>query len=363
MNNNFIVSAAPHLKAKHMTVSSIMWQVVLALVPAMLAAIFFFGIRSLTLTAYAVVAAVLTEYLIQKLRGVPVTISDGSAVVTGILLAFNINVASPWWLPVIGSVFAIAIGKQVFGGLGHNLFNPALLGRVFLLANWPSLVTANWSKTRDTFHLLGESMNGLNLGSLLNVPEVATPLAAITSATPLAAMKSVRVLAETDSVLAQQVMDRMTSLDTISQLFIGNIGGVIGEVSALALLIGASYLAFRYIISWRIPMSYILTVFLLTYAFGGLGGIFSASILLPFYHIFSGGLILGAFFMATDMVTSPVTKRGMLIFGIGAGVLTAVIRLWGGYPEGVSYSILLMNCCVPLIDRWTTPKPFGGGRK
>jgi len=357
MINNLKVSAAPHLKARNMTVSAIMWQVVLAMVPAMLAAIFFFGIRSLALTAYAVVAAVLTEYIIQKLRGVPVTISDGSAVVTGILLAFNINVASPWWLPVIGSVFAIAIGKQVFGGLGHNLFNPALLGRAFLLASWPSLVTAHWTKTQPAFSMMFKSINGLNLSSLQNVPE------AITSATPLAAVKSVRVLAETNPDLAQQVMDRMASLDTISQLFIGNIGGVIGEVSALALLIGAAYMAFRYIISWRIPMSYILTVFLLTFAFGGLGGLFSASILLPFYHIFSGGLILGAFFMATDMVTSPVTKRGMLIFGIGAGVLTAVIRLWGGYPEGVSYSILLMNCCVPLIDRWTAPKPFGEVRK
>ncbi|MDP8321516.1 MAG: RnfABCDGE type electron transport complex subunit D [Candidatus Stygibacter australis] len=357
MINNLKVSAAPHLKARNMTVSAIMWQVVLAMVPAMLAAIFFFGIRSLALTAYAVVAAVLTEYIIQKLRGVPVTISDGSAVVTGILLAFNINVASPWWLPVIGSVFAIAIGKQVFGGLGHNLFNPALLGRAFLLASWPSLVTAHWTKTQPAFSMMFKSINGLNLSSLQNVPE------AITSATPLAAVKSVRELAETNPDLAQQVMDRMASLDTISQLFIGNIGGVIGEVSALALLIGAAYMAFRYIISWRIPMSYILTVFLLTFAFGGLGGLFSASILLPFYHIFSGGLILGAFFMATDMVTSPVTKRGMLIFGIGAGVLTAVIRLWGGYPEGVSYSILLMNCCVPLIDRWTAPKPFGEVRK
>jgi len=357
MNNQIIVSAAPHLREKNMTVKSVMWQVVLALVPALLAAIFFFGFRSLVLTAYAVVAAVFTEYIIQKLRGVPVTITDGSAVVTGILLAFNLNVASPWWLPVIGSVFAIAIGKQVFGGLGHNLFNPALLGRAFLLASWPSLVTSNWSMTKNTFHLMSESMNSMNLSSLQNVPE------AITSATPLAAMKSVRALAETDPVIAQQVMDNMTSMDSISQLFIGNIGGVIGEVSVLALLIGAAYMAFRYIISWRIPMSYILTVFVLTFAFGGLGGIFSASIMLPFYHIFSGGLILGAFFMATDMVTSPVTKKGMIIFGIGAGLLTAVIRLWGGYPEGVSYSILLMNCCVPLIDRWTTPKPFGEVRK
>jgi Na+-translocating ferredoxin:NAD+ oxidoreductase subunit D len=357
MNNRFIVSAAPHLHEKSITVGAIMWQVVVALIPAMVAAFFFFGSRSLLLTAYAVMAAVITEYLIQKLRKIPVTITDGSAVVTGILIAFNLNVASPWWLPVAGSVFAIAIGKQVFGGLGHNLFNPALLGRAFLLASWPSLVTANWTKTQPAFSFVFRSINGLNFASLTNVPET------ITSATPLAAMKSVRELAASDPGLAQQLMDRMASLDTVSQLFIGNIGGVIGEVSALALLFGAAFLALRYIISWRIPITYILTVFILTFAFGGLNGLFSASILLPFYHIFSGGLMLGAFFMATDMVTSPVTKKGMIIFGIGCGLLTAVIRLWGGYPEGVSYSILLMNCFVPLIDRWTKPKTFGEAAK
>lgn len=357
MENKYIVSAAPHLKEKNMTISKIMWQVNLALLPAMLAAIFYFGFRSLALTCYAVVAAVLTEYLIQKLRKIPVTVSDGSAVLTGILVAFNINVASPWWLPVVGSVFAIAIGKQVFGGLGHNLFNPALLGRAFLLASWPSLVTANFSKTQPLASFVQSSINGLNLSSLQGVP------AAITSATPLAAYRSVQDLAGSNPELAQQVMDRMASMDTISQLFIGNIGGVIGEVSVLALLIGAAFLALRDIISWRIPITYILTVFVLTFIFGGLNGLCSASILLPFYHIFAGGLILGAFFMATDMVTSPVTKKGMIIFGLGAGILTSVIRLWGGYPEGVSYSILLMNCCVPLIDRWTAPKPFGEVRK
>jgi electron transport complex protein RnfD len=343
------------LKEKSMTVKSVMWQVVIALLPAMLMAIFFYGFKSLALTMYGVVAAILTEYAIQKWRKVPVTISDGSAVVTGILVAFNLNVASPWWLPVIGSVFAIAIGKQIFGGLGHNLFNPALLGRAFLLASWPSLVTANFSATKPMFSFMFSSMNGLNPAAL----PAGTP-AAFTGATPLAAMKTARGLADSSPELAQQIVDRLANVDTISNIFLGNIGGVIGEVSALALLIGAAFLAYRYIISWRIPISYIATVFILTYAFGGLGGLFSASILLPIFHIFSGGLILGAFFMATDMVTSPVTKKGMLVFGIGAGLLTTVIRLWGGYPEGVSYSILLMNCCVPLIDKWTAPTPFGG---
>ena len=354
MDQKFVVSAAPHLKEKSMTVSSVMWQVAIALLPALLMAIFFYGIKSLELTIYSVAAAVVTELIIQKIRKIPVTVLDGSAVVTGILVAFNLNVASPWWLPVIGSVVAIGIGKQIFGGLGHNLFNPALLGRAFLLASWPSLVTANWTATKPVFSFMTSSLNGLNPASL----PAGTP-AAFTGATPLAAMKTARDLAESSPELAQQLFDRLASLDTISSVFVGNIGGCIGEVSALALLIGAAYLAMRYIISWRIPISYILTVFILTFAFGGLNGLFSASILVPVFHIFSGGLILGAFFMATDMVTSPVTKRGMLVFGIGAGVLTTVIRLWGGYPEGVSYSILLMNCAVPLIDKWTAPRPFG----
>lgn len=357
MNQKILVSAAPHLKDKHLTVGAVMWQVAIALIPALLAAVFFFGIKSLTLTVYAVLGAVITEYLIQKLRKVPVTLSDGSAVVTGILVAFNLNVASPWWLPVIGSVFAIAIGKQIFGGLGHNLFNPALLGRAFLLASWPSLVTSNWTSTKPMFSSVYNSINGVNWAALKDIPQ------AITGATPLAALKEVRSLAAEQPEMAQTALDRLTSFDTIPNLFIGNIGGCIGEVSALALLIGAAFLAYRYIISWRIPVSYIVTVFILTYAFGGLGGLFSASIMVPVFHIFSGGLMLGAFFMATDMVTSPVTKRGMLVFGIGAGVLTTVIRLWGGYPEGVSYSILLMNCFVPLIDRWTKPKPFGEVKK
>ncbi|MCF7919557.1 MAG: RnfABCDGE type electron transport complex subunit D [Candidatus Cloacimonetes bacterium] len=358
MNQKYIVSAAPHLKEKQMTVSSVMWQVVLALMPALAMAVFFYGFKSLALTVYGVFAAIVTEYAIQKLRKIPVSISDGSAVVTGILVAFNLNVASPWWLPVIGSVFAIAIGKQIFGGLGHNLFNPALLGRAFLLASWPSLVTANWTATKPAFSFMFNSINGLNPASI----PAAAP-AAFTGATPLAAMKTARELSDSNPELAQQLVDRLASVDTISNIFLGNIGGVIGEVSALALLIGAAFLAYRYIISWRIPISYIFTVFILTYAFGGMHGLFSASILLPVFHIFSGGLILGAFFMATDMVTSPVTRKGMLIFGIGAGILTTVIRLWGGYPEGVSYSILLMNCCVPLIDKWSAPKPFGEVKK
>jgi electron transport complex protein RnfD len=347
MNDVFAVSAAPHIK-QNISVSAVMWQVVLALMPALLIGIFFFGIQSLLLTLYAVVAAVSTEALIQRFRKVPVTISDGSAVVTGILIAFNINSSSPWWLPVIGAVFAIAIGKQIFGGLGFNIFNPALLGRAFMMASWPTLMTAGWKATTPMSNLFQSSINGLrNLPS--NVPEV------ITSATPLGVVKALRDTTQISIDMANTVMDNLTSMNTLQDLFWGNIGGVIGEVSA--------YLAWKHIIEWRIPVSYIGTVFVLTYIFGGINGLFSASILLPIFHILSGGLILGAFFMATDMVTSPVTKKGRLIFGLGCGFLTVVIRLIGGYPEGVSYSILLMNITVPLIDRYTTPKSFGEVKK
>ena len=355
MSDVYAVSAAPHIKQR-ISVSSVMWQVALALTPALLAGIFFFGIQSLLLTLYAVVAAVCTEALIQKLRKVPVTVSDGSAVVTGMLIAFNINTASPWWLPVVGAVFAIAIGKQIFGGLGFNIFNPALLGRAFLVASWPTLMTAGWSATTPMSKIFASSINGLK-DLPANVPEV------ITSATPLGVVKALRDTTQISRDMAETVLNNLSTTDTIQELFWGNIGGVIGEVSAAALLIGAAYLAFKHIIEWRIPVSYITTVFVLTYIFGGINGLFSASILLPLFHIFSGGLILGAFFMATDMVTSPVTKKGRIVFGIGCGVFTVVIRLVGGYPEGVSYSILLMNIAVPLIDRYTLPKIFGEAKK
>jgi len=352
MSKGYAVSAAPHVKQK-ISVSSVMWQVVAALVPALIAAVYFFGIRSLMLTMYGVMAAVITEAVVQKFRGIPVTIKDGSAVVTGILVAFNINVAAPWWIPVVGAVFAIAIGKQIFGGLGHNPFNPALLSRAFLTASWPTLLTAGWTSTK-----LG-SISGIEHFSGLS----AKAQALITSATPLGVAKTLRNIDFLGASETEVIMNKLADIGTIQNAFWGNIGGVIGEVSAAALLLGAAWLAFRHIIEWRIPVSYIATVFVLTFVFGGLNGMMSASILLPVFHIFSGGLILGAFFMATDMVTSPVTKRGRLVFGIGCGVLTVVIRLVGGYPEGVSYSILLMNIAVPLIDKFTLPKAFGEVKK
>lgn len=356
MNKIFAVSPAPHLREKN-SVRSVMWQVVIALSPALIASILFFGINALMLTLYGVFAAVFSEAIIQKLRKVPITVADGSAVVTGILVSFNLHANSPWWLPVVGSIFAIAIGKQVFGGLGNNPFNPALLARAFMVASWPTLTTAGWKGAWDKAILShgDKLMSGLNPEILNKLADKADML--VTNATPLALVKALRDTTAVSANDSELIISHLTHFDTINNLFIGYVGGVIGEVSALALLIGAIFLAGKHIIEWRIPLSYIATVFVLVAAFGGLNG---PSLMLATYHIFAGGLILGAFFMATDMVSSPVTKRGRLIFGLGCGLITVAIRLIGGYPEGVSYSILLMNMAVPLIDRYTMPKPFGG---
>jgi len=357
-----VVSAAPHLHDE-LSTKSIMWNVVLALLPAWGFSVYYFGIQALLLTMYGVISAVLSEYLIQKFRKIPVTVNDGSAVVAGILVSFNIPVSAPWWIPVVGSIFAMAVGKHVFGGLGYNILNPALLARAFLMASWPTAMT-NWSKT--------------TLGSISGMAGVSGDLASakakllVSSATPLGVVKYLRdknfvdglgVTAEQGQEVAQMLMNKLSSFEVVQNLFWGNIGGVLGETSVIALLFGAGWLAYKHIIEWRIPTCYILTVFVLSYIFGGINGIFSVSILFAVFQVFAGGLILGAFFMATDMVTSPCTKRGRVIFGIGCGVLTVLIRIKGGYPEGVCYSILLMNLAVPLIDRWTVPRFFGEAKK
>ena len=354
MSGIYAVSASPHIH-QPISVKKVMWNVVIALLPALVVATVLFGYRALTLTVYGVIAAVVTEAIIQKLRRKEITVTDGSAVITGILVAFNIHAGAPWWLPVLGSVFAIAIGKHVFGGLGHNPFNPALLGRIFLVVSWPTLTTTGWP--RNTFG----AMSGI-ASNISNIPAVNS---LITSATPLAVVKSLRDPLFVASIreyipnAPQILMGDVANLNTLQNVFWGNISGCLGEVSAAALLLGAIYLAWKRIIEWRIPVSFIGTVFLLTFLFGGIDGIFSASILLPFFHIFTGGIMLGAFFMATDMVTSPLTKTGRIYFGIGCGLLTTVIRLYGGFPEGVSFAILLMNLLVPLIDKYTLPKAFG----
>ncbi|RKY87163.1 electron transporter RnfD [candidate division KSB1 bacterium] len=339
MEAHFYVSSSPHIRDRE-SIRKIMFSVVVALIPALVGAVYFFGARALWITVVSVLTAIITEGLIQKLRKVPVTISDGSAVVTGILLAYNLPAGCPYWLPVIGSFFAIAIGKQAFGGLGYNPMNPALLGRAFLLASWPVRMTSEWVAPR------GGTLSGITTW---------------TGATPLNLLKQARkVIHHKELYTDNKIQESFRILSDISSsysaLFWGKVGGCLGETSVILLLIGALYLLYKRYIGLEIPVTYIGVVALLAWAFNGTKGLFTGD---PLFHILSGGLILGAFFMATDMVTTPVTVKGKLIFGAGCGVLTVFIRQFGGYPEGVSYSILLMNLTTPIIDRYVKPKIFG----
>jgi len=313
MENRFILTVSPHLKIED-NVSRIMWTVFFCLVPAGVASIFIFGKGVIGIISLSIATAILTEAAVQRLRRQKLSISDGSAALTGLLLAYNLPPSVPLWIPILGTLFAILIGKQLFGGLGRNIFNPALVGRVFLLASWPKYMTQ------------------------FTVP---FNYDATTAATPLMIMKE-----------AKSCLPPVSYLD----LFVGNRGGCIGEVGIIFLLLGAVYLLYKGYISWHIPFSYIFTVGFLSWIFQGKVGLFTGDWL---FFILSGGLILGAFFMATDYVTSPLTNRGKLFFGLGCGILTFLIRRWGGYPEGVSYSILIMNAVVPLLDRYMRPKIYG----
>ncbi len=303
------------------SVSRIMWTVIACLVPAGVAGVFIFGLTALWTIVLATVSAVLCEWLIETLTKRKITAWDGSALLTGLLLAYNLPPEVPFWIPIIGSVFSIAIAKLAFGGLGQNIFNPALAGRVFLMASWPKYLT-----------VFTQPLTGAGFTKPFNYD-------AVTTATPLALLKE------------GKLFEHISTWN----LFLGIRGGCIGEVCIIALLAGALYLLLRGYISWYIPISFIATTGLLTWIFGA-KGFFIGDWL---FHILSGGLILGAFFMATDYVTSPLTRKGHLIFGISCGVLTAVIRLWGGYPEGVSYAILIMNAATPLIDRYTKNRVYG----
>lgn len=295
------VTVSPHI-SEGSSIPKVMYTVVIALIPAIIASFLFFGIKAIAMILISVATAIVLEAGVQWLRHKPITITDGSAIITGILLVFNLPPAVPFWIPSLGVAVAIIIAKHAFGGLGHNIFNPALVGRAFLLAAYPTQMTT-W-----TFD-------------------------GVTCATPL------RIVGEK--------LDE--ALPSYWDMFVGNIGGCIGETSVLVLLIGGIFLLSRRVISWHIPLTYIGTVAILT-------GIMGKD---PLFHVLAGGLILGAIFMATDMVTSPSTPKGMIIFGIGCGILTTVIRLFGKYPEGVCYSILFMNACTPLIDRYTRPRRFG----
>lgn len=318
MENNLIVSPSPHIHGGD-SISKNMYGVLIALVPAFLVSLYYFGLGALIVTATSVAACVLFEYLIQKfLMKKEPTVWDGSAVLTGVLLAFNLPSNLPIWIILIGALAAIGIGKMSFGGLGNNIFNPALVGRVFLLISFPAQMTT-W-------------------------PEVGQWTAytdATTGATVL-------------SLMNEGALDK---LPTLVDMLLGKMGGSLGEVSALALLLGLIFMLWKKIITWQIPVSILGTVFVFT---GIMYLVNPEQYANPLVHLLSGGLMLGAIFMATDYVTSPMSKNGMLVYGVGIGLLTTVIRLFGSYPEGMSFAILIMNALTPLINSYIKPKHFGG---
>ena len=315
--DNIIVSGTPHVRSRE-SVQSIMRDVIIALVPATVMGIVFFGMKALLLIAISIASSVFFEYLYQKIMKKTVTIDDLSAVVTGLLLALNLPVGASWWMPIVGSAFAIIIAKQLFGGIGQNFVNPALIARAFLLASYPTAMT--------TWHVNG-----------------------VATSTPLAILKTAKDGAE---------LTVGGNLPSLAQVITGQgIGGCIGETCAIALIIGFIYLLARKVISWRIPVVYVAVVFILNAVIGRYG------VRMPVYEIFTGGLFLGAIFMATDYVTSPLLPAGKVVFGIGCGLMTMIIRIWGQYPEGVSFAILFMNCLTPLINNFFQKRMYGGAKK
>ena len=317
MANKLFVSPSPHVQSTQST-ASIMRDVVIALLPALVVSVVVFGLNVLTVTALSVASCVLFEYLIQKfvVKGA-CTISNWSAVVTGVLLAFHLPATIPWWIVIIGALVAIVVGKMTFGGLGKNPFNPALVGRVFLLIAYPLQMTSL------------PAVEGLD---------------ALSGATPLAAVK----------------FGAEAGVVPVQNLLLGNMPGSLGEVAAVALLVGFAYLLWRKVITWHIPVTVLGTMavfaFVVALSRGG-----DASLLwqFPLFHVLAGGAMLGSIFMATDYATSPMTVKGQVIFAVGIGVITMLIRLWGAYPEGMSFAILIMNACVPLINKYVKPTRFG----
>jgi len=325
-------ACAPHLRARD-SVSSIMLTTIIALMPTAAASVLFFSARSLLLILTATAAAVLAEWCIATfVTRQPRALSDGSAMVTGLLLALTLPPTLPPWMAALGSIVAIAIVKWPFGGLGGNLVNPALAGRAFLMLSFPAAMTTFIAPVAGTINGLADSLDG------------------IAAATPLACLRHSALTGTLEPLVFQ---------DAFVNMFLGNIGGCIGETSALALLFGAIILWYRQIIGIRIPFFFVLTVFVLFWLFNGAGGILTTeAMIIPVYQVLGGGLLLGALFMANDPVTSPVTSWGKIIFGTGCGALTFLFRKFGAHTEGVMYAILLMNLTVPLIDRWLRPGAF-----
>lgn len=343
------VSSAPHVRVND-SVSKIMWTVVVAMLPAAAYSVYLFGFAAFIIYAAAILSAIMAEGIFQLLMKRPLSILDGSAVITGMLVAMNVPPSAPVWMVCIGSFFAIIIVKQLFGGLGFNIFNPALAARAFMLASWPVYMTTGWHSFQ------GKRVLARDISNSTGLPVKAFD--ALTQATPLGAIKEGPALLKSYGITFQQFQDFIFSPEMIKSAFFGNVGGCIGETSAGLLLLGGIILLARRVISWHVPVSFIGTVAALSALYYSTAG-YQAVHMVTLAHVVSGGLFLGAFFMATDMVTSPVTGKGMVFFGIGCGAITFVIRIWGGYPEGVSYSILLMNAAVPLIDRFMKPKVFG----
>ena len=325
-NLKLIASSSPHIRSNEST-RTIMMDVIIAMIPALIMSVFVFGFRALALTLVSVAACVFWEWGYRKLLKKPQSIGDLSAVVTGMLLAFVCPPTLPYWMIIIGAFFAIVVVKQLFGGIGCNFMNPALAGRAVLLASYATAMTT-WAVPMSKLSIFGSNAD------------------AVTSSTPLAIMKG--------GDLAS-----LTSNYSVVDMFLGRIGGSLGEVSALMMLLGGVYLVIRKVISWQTPVAYIATVAVVTFLFPR--GNDPMTFML--YNVLGGGLFLGAFFMATDYVTSPVTKKGQLIFGLGCGLITVFIRYFGSYPEGVCYSILIMNCCTWIIDKYTKPTRFGVDKK
>lgn len=321
LNEMMVVSSSPHMFADS-SIQKIMWTVNLALLPAVIFSIWYFGVPALITLLAGSLSAVAFEAATQKILSKPITVSDGSAFLCGLLLAMCLPPGVPLYVPIVGSFIAIVVAKHSMGGLGYNIFNPAHIGRAALVVSWPVVMTT-WTS-------------------------ITTKVDVTTSATPL-------------NILKMQGYDALINTfgsqsELYKALFLGLRNGSIGETSTILLLLGGLFLIYKGIIDWVVPVTMIATVGILTYLFGGVHGFMSGD---PIFHIMAGGLIIGAFFMATDMVTTPITRKGKLIFAAGAGAIVVLIRLVGGYPEGVCYSILLMNCVTPLIDRYIQPSVYG----
>lgn len=320
MSNRLTISSSPHIKDVT-TIEQIMLDVIIALIPASMGAVYFFGVNAFMIIAISIITAIVTEAAMQKIRKQRVTINDLSAIVTGLLLALTLPPSAPLWIPIVGSFIAVGVIKQLFGGIGHNFMNPALGARIFLSISYTDIMTSWTAPLTDS----------------------------TASATPLVALMTREEAAE----IGSDSLINATSGESFFNLFIGNISGSLGETSFLLLLIGGIYLIYKNVISIKTPAIFIGSVALFAFLYSGF------EIDYVIYHILSGGLIMGAMYMATDYATTPMSNKGRAIFALGCGILTSVIRIFGGYPEGVGFSIILMNLAVPLIDKYTRPKVFG----